>query len=238
MRVSVVSGWLVAVLEDKGAVVSVCAGDVWADLGGRGVAGDGVGEDAVGDAGEPVQALSLEGAEVLRVRLQGVAATAAQVEHEFLTLVGDFDAGGGLGWYPDFVSVAHWVSYYCSMAPGTAREHVRVARALRQMPRVNGLMRQGRLSFSKVREVTRLVGRVTDEDELCELALEMTASQLARTVRTFRGVDGTRLQAELSRAFTVREAGEGMTRVSVTLPAEEAAAVVAAVEKAARAEAA
>ncbi len=66
-----VSGWLVAVLEDKGAVVSVCAGDVWADLGGRGVAGDGVGEDAVGDAGEPVQALSLEGAEVLRVRLQG-----------------------------------------------------------------------------------------------------------------------------------------------------------------------
>ncbi|NCD17014.1 MAG: hypothetical protein EOL91_06835 [Actinobacteria bacterium] len=49
---------------------------------------------------------------------------------------------------------------------------------------MDGLMREGRLSFSKVREVTRLAGRV-DEEELCELALEMTASQLARTVRAF-----------------------------------------------------
>ncbi|MDX5317840.1 MAG: HNH endonuclease, partial [Actinomycetes bacterium] len=162
--------------------------------------------------------------------------TAAQVEYEFLTLVGEFDAGGGLGWYPDFRSVAHWVSYYCSMAPGTAREHVRVARALRTMPHVEGLMRSGRLSFSKVRELTRLVGRVADEEELCELALEMTASQLARTVRTFRGVDGARVEAEVSRSFTVRDAGVGMTRVSLTLPAEAAAVVVGAVEKAARAE--
>ena len=131
------------------------------------------------------------------VRGRPATATVAQVDCEFLTLVGEFDAGGGLGWYPDFGSVAHWVSYYRSMAPGTAREHVRVA----------------------------------DEDELCELALEMTASQLARTVRAFRGVDGTRVEAELSRAFTVREVGEGMTRVSVTLPTEEAALVVAAVAR-------
>jgi hypothetical protein len=64
----------------------------------------------------------------------------------------------------------------------------------------------------------------------------MTASQLARTVRAFRGVDGARLEAELARAFTVKDAGEGMTRVSITLPAEEAAVVVAAAERAARAE--
>lgn len=193
------------------------------------VGGDGVGGVVTGSG------LSLARVEELRVRLQGVAATAAQVDHEFLVLLGEFDAGGGLGWFPDFRSVAHWVSYYCSMAAGTAREHVRVARALREMPRVSGLMRAGRLSFSKVRELTRLVGRV-DEEEVCELALEMTASQLARTVRAFRAVDGTRVAAELARGFAVREAGDGLTRVTVTLPAEEAALVVAAVEKAARVE--
>ncbi|MGM0386513.1 MAG: DUF222 domain-containing protein [Actinomycetota bacterium] len=193
------------------------------------------GDDAVRDAVEPAGVLSLERVEELRVRIQGAAATAAQVDHEFLVLLGQFDAGDGLGWYPDFRSVAHWVSYYCSMAPGTAREHVRVARALREMPRVGELMRAGRLSFSKVREVTRLAGQV-DEVELCELAVEMTASQLARTVRTFRAVGGTRVAAELLRGFTVQEVGGGMTRVSVTLPTEEAAVVVAAVEKAARAE--
>ena len=213
--------------------------ELWADLGSW-VAGNGHGngdgpEDTDRGAVGPVEDLTLERAEELRVRLQGAAATAAQVDHEFLVLVGEFDAGGGLGWFPDFASVAHWVSYYCSMAPGTAREHVRVARALREMPRVDGLMREGRLSFSKVREVTRLAGRV-DEEELCELALEMTASQLARTVRAFRGVEGTRVEAEVRRAFTVREAGAGMTRVSVTLPSEEAALVVAALETAARAE--
>lgn len=182
---------------------------------------------------QQVELLSCAAAEQLCGRIQGVAATAAQVGFELLTLIGDFDAGEGMGWYPDFRSLAHLLSYYCSMAPGTAREHVRVARALRSMPRVAELMQEGRLSFSKVRELTRLVGRA-DEEELCELALEMTASQLARTVRTFRALKGTRLEAELRRVFVVREAAEGMTRISLTLPNEEAALVLSALETAVR----
>lgn len=212
--------------------MSVHAMDVWAGVGS--CAGD-LGERAGGPAVVAAEALSRELAEELCVRIQGAAATAAQVDYEFLALIGQFDAGEGVGWFPDFRSVAHWVSYYCSMAPGTAREHVRVARALREMPRVAELMRAGRLSFSKVREVTRLAGGV-DEDELCGLALEMTASQLARTVRAFRALDGTRVEAELLRGFRVHDVGGGMTRMSVTLPNEEAAVVVAALEKAARAE--
>lgn len=215
--------------------MSVSSKEVSAELGSPVTAGDGGGDDGVREAVAPSELLSLERVEELRVRIQGAAATAAQVDYEFLVLLGAFDAGDGLGWFPDFRSVAHWVSYYCSMAPGTAREHVRVARALREMPRVGELMEAGRLSFSKVREVTRLVGRV-DEGELCELAVEMTASQLARTVRAFRAVDGTRVEAELRRGFTVQEVGAGMTRVSVTLPTEEAALLVAAAERAARAE--
>jgi len=108
-----------------------------------------------------------------------------------------------------------------------------VARALREMPRAKELLRVGRLSYSKVRELTRLVGLV-DEDELCDLALEMTASQLARTVATYRSLAGTRIQALPKRRFVSRPAGDGMVRLSVVLPAEEAALITAAVESAAR----
>ena len=36
----------------------------------------------------------------------------------------------------DFPSCAAWLSWKCQMASGTAREHVRVARALRSLPAI------------------------------------------------------------------------------------------------------
>jgi hypothetical protein len=48
---------------------------------------------------------------------------------------------------------------------GVAREHVRVAKALRRMPTIAQLFKDGRLSYSKVREVTRVVD-VVDEQRL------------------------------------------------------------------------
>jgi Domain of unknown function (DUF222) len=115
-----------------------------------------------------------------------------------------------------------------------AREHVRVARALREMPETKELFRQGRLSYSKVRELTRMAG-VVAEDELCELALELTASQLARTVSAFRLAAGTRIKALPDRRYSSQPTGDGMVRISVVLPAEQAALIDAAVEAAARA---
>ena len=65
-------------------------------------------------------------------------------------------------YWTDVKSLAHWLSWSCAMSPGVAREHVRVAKALRRMPTIAGLFREGRLSYSKVREVTRVVD-VVDE---------------------------------------------------------------------------
>ena len=39
--------------------------------------------------------------------------------------------------------VADWLSWCCSMTPQVAREHVRVATALRRMPTIAGLNRSG-----------------------------------------------------------------------------------------------
>jgi hypothetical protein len=73
-------------------------------------------------------------------------------------------------YWRDFKSLAQWLSWCCSMTPGVAREHVRVAKALRRMPTIAGLFREGELSYSKVREVSRVVD-VVDERGLAELAL-------------------------------------------------------------------
>jgi hypothetical protein len=86
-----------------------------------------------------------------------------------------------------FKSVADWLSWVCSMTPQVAREHVRVATALRRMPTIAQLFQEGRLSYSKVREVTRVVD-VVDEQRLAELAVTATAAQLAKMISSFRAL--------------------------------------------------
>src|SRR3989440_10135372 len=68
------------------------------------------------------------------------------------------------------------------MSPGTAREHVRVAPALRDLPVIRARFAAGRLSYAKVRALTRIAVPAT-EAGLAELAGPMTANQLERVAR-------------------------------------------------------
>ncbi|WP_194793276.1 HNH endonuclease signature motif containing protein [Raineyella fluvialis] len=170
-------------------------------------------------------------AEDLGIGIQGAATAQARGDARLLELVGQFDAGAGWAWFEGITSCAHWLGWACSMSPGTAREHVRVARALRSMPRVAELFADGALTYSKVREVTRLVGRV-EEGGLCELARAQTASQLARTVRSYRAHSGTHLGQVERRRLSWQETDDGMVTLSVRMLPEEAATVRGAVEAA------
>src|ERR1700744_4873039 len=68
----------------------------------------------------------------------------------FLVLLADFDARRGWqSW--EMRSCSEWVAWECPMTPGTAREHVRVARALRDLPVIRARFAAGRLSCAKVR---------------------------------------------------------------------------------------
>src|SRR5215217_1806974 len=110
------------------------------------------------------------------------AATAA-----WLRLVAEFDARGG--WHAvGILSCAHWLAWQCGMSPGAAREHVRVARALTGLPLLSAAFAEGRLSYSKVRALTRIAEPDT-EASLLELAIEATASQTERLVRSWRRAD-------------------------------------------------
>lgn len=89
-------------------------------------------------------------------------------------------------------STAHWLSWKCAVGLVAAREQVRVGRALQELPKVRAAFGEGRLSYSKVRALTR-VATPAREAELLEFALVATAAQLERTVR---GYERTRGDAE------------------------------------------
>lgn len=152
------------------------------------------------------------------------AATAA-----WLRLVAEFDQREG--WHVvGIASCAHWLSWQCGVAPGTAREHVRVGRALNGLPRLAAAFAEGRLSYSKVRALTRIAEPDT-EQMLLETAIEATASQVERLVRAWRRTD--RVDEEtvaLKRQFQHWWDDDGMLVVRMRLASEEGADFLAAVE--------
>src|SRR5690349_8336031 len=69
--------------------------------------------------------------------------------YRFLELLAEFDRRGGhTGW--GIVSCAHWLQWKCGIGLVAAREKVRVARALEQLPKLSDGMRRGALSYCKV----------------------------------------------------------------------------------------
>src|SRR5688572_3767408 len=66
-----------------------------------------------------------------------IAELAAQLDAatgRLLDLIREFDARGG--WGNGFRCCAEWLTWRIGLAPGAAREHVRVARALGTLPRL------------------------------------------------------------------------------------------------------
>jgi hypothetical protein len=122
----------------------------------------------------------------------------------FLVLLGDFDARQGWADW-EMTSCAQWLSWKCQLSSGTAREHVRVARALRDLPVLRAEFGAARLSYAKVRALTRIATPAT-EAGLAEIAAPMTANQLERFARAHRQVshaddDAARLGRRLSWRF-------------------------------------
>jgi hypothetical protein len=122
-------------------------------------------------------ALSSMATERLEAEVQTVAAMLAAATCEWLLMIAELDRREAwLSW--DCRSMAHWLSWKCGVNVRTGRDHVRVARELERLPLVTAEFAGGRLSYSKVRALTRLVSTSETEAELVELALVATASQL------------------------------------------------------------
>lgn len=116
----------------------------------------------------------------------------------------------------------------------SAREHVRVAHRLQELPLIRAAFAEGQLSYSKVRALTR-VENVEREQDLLNLARHATASQLERLVRAYRGAVAIEQVARGERPgrwLTWSHDDDGSLMLRGRLPAEEGALVVAALEAA------
>ena len=105
--------------------------------------------------------------------------------YELLVRIRRFDELEG---WAGATSYAQWLSWRANLAPGTAREYVRVAHALATLPKISDALRRGRISYSKVRAMTRVATPATEE-RLLHLAHQGTAEHLERVVRAWRLCD-------------------------------------------------
>jgi hypothetical protein len=170
---------------------------------------------------------SLEG---LEARICSLAGRLATFTHDWLVLIAEFDRRKGwVQW--GMKSCSHWLAWACSVTPGAAREYVRVASALTGLPLLDAAFGSGRLSYSKVRAVTRVADRV-DEQTLLEQALVHTAAQLERVIRGYRKADHSGLDQQQRRRARWFFDDDGMLILTARLPADEGAMVVAALEQA------
>src|SRR3990172_686427 len=103
-----------------------------------------------------------------------------------LDLIREFDARGG--WNTGFRSCAAWLSWRVGLDLGTAREKVRVARALGTLPGLAQALARGELSYAKVRALTRVATPETEE-RLLGGGGGGTAAHVERIVRGWRRVD-------------------------------------------------
>ena len=155
----------------------------------------------------------------------------------WLALVDEYDRREAwLGW--EARSCAQWLSWQCGVGLATARDQIRVARALRELPLTRAAFAAGDLSYSKVRALARIALPET-EAGLVELARAMAASQLEKVSGR---VDRIRREADDSAARRAFEAryhevsydDDGSLVGRYRIPADQAAAFKAVIDERSR----
>src|SRR4029453_8859319 len=102
---------------------------------------------------------SIEDLERLGNQIAELAVRLHAAPARLLDLIREVDAQAG--WNNGFLSCAAWLTWRVGFSLGAAREHVRVARALGALPLLSQALARGELSYSKVRELTRVATPVT-----------------------------------------------------------------------------
>ena len=155
--------------------------------------------------------------------------------YRFLTLVAELDRCEGWGRH-GVANCAQWLNLKCGIGIVAAREKVRVARALESLPEIAQAFRDGQISYSKVRALTRAATPATEET-LLNVALHGTATHVERLVRKYRCAEraedaeaAERQHLERFLSFTYED--DGRLTVFGRVPPEVGAILIKAIEAA------
>ena len=154
--------------------------------------------------------------------------------HLLLTDLREFDKAGGWS-RQGFQTCAHWLSWRVGWTLGTAREHVRVANKLAELPQIDESLRTGEMSYCKVRAMTR-VATPANEATLLGEAQHTTGHQLETICRKYalvqrHGEESNAKDDSERRYVKRRDQPDGMVQIVAALHPEEAAAVWAALDR-------
>jgi hypothetical protein len=158
------------------------------------------------------------------------AGRVAAGEAVLLRLIGELDAREA--WAVHGVrSCAQWLSWRLGLSLTTAQERVRVARALRALPATSAALAEGRLSYAKVRAITR-VASAEDEQVWVDLARRCTGAQLDQAARSAsRAKQSEPDPPPVKQAAQARWDDDGDLVLTLRIPAHQAHAVLAALEQ-------
>ena len=180
--------------------------------------------------GEPAEPADLDR---LGDRIAELSARIDAATYELLCYLHQFNQQYG---WEGFRSCAHWLNWRTGLDLGAAREKLRVAAALAELPHIAAAMACGRLSYSKVRALSRVASPAT-EARLLAVACGATAAQVERLVRGWRQADQA-AQADgeqvrlASRMLSTQVDDNGMLLLRARLTPEVGAVLLRAVEAA------
>ena len=188
------------------------------------------------NAANPITSITRRSLDQLEEDIISLSAHINAQEYEFLVLVREFDLRQGWKAY-HFNHCAEWMNMKCGIAPSTAREKLRVANALFDLPLTSRAFQKGDLSYSKARSLTRILTPHNEEHHL-DFAIAATAAQVDKHCLELRNVqreisivDANRLHDHRYLSWSAHS--DGSVTLSVELPKESADLVIKAIEKAA-----
>ena len=124
------------------------------------------------------------------------------------------------------------MNWQCGIGMNAAREKVRVAKALGELPKISAAFRSGEISYSKVRAMTR-VANEENEDYLLMIAQHGTAHHVETVVRGYRRAERLDEPADRlhdSREFNYRWDDDGSLVFNGRLPADVGAMLMKAIQ--------
>lgn len=129
---------------------------------------------------------------------------------------------------------AQWIASALDIEMSTAREWLRIGRALAKLQHIDAAVREGRISYSKARALTR-VATVENEVELCDIAERVPAGQLGTALAAWLSrneePEDTERRQQDARSLTWRTEPDGMVWGTFRLPPAQAAVLTTAVDQ-------
>ena len=137
------------------------------------------------------------------------------------------------GWQEGgYCNLGNWLDHRCGLGPCAARERIRIGRALAKLPQIDAAFRDGVISYSKVRAITRVATPDTDA-MLLAIAEGSSAAQLESLVRTYErvGADDRESASSEQRRSLSWYYEDGMLVITAAVPAERGALVIKALQE-------